>query len=93
LKAASHQDEICNFLQWIIIVATVGSIRVAAGEKKARNSYTRFISKLSAGGFYILIGGLLPALILPFSPMGALVIFLIGAGNSFYLAWLNSRLK
>lgn len=79
------------FVSVLFITATVGQIRVAAGEKNAKNLYTRFLGKLSLVGFYALVVGLLPALIFPFSLIGALFILLMSLGIVFFLALLHSR--
>jgi len=62
-----------------------------AGEKNAKNLYTRFLGKLSLVGFYALVVGLLPALIFPFSLIGALFILLMSLGIVYFLALLYTR--
>jgi len=62
----------------LFIVSTVGLIRLAAGEKDTKDKYSRFMEYLASAGFIVLIMILLPALVLPFSLIGAIVVFIIG---------------
>jgi hypothetical protein len=79
------------FVSVLFIIATVGYIRVAAGEKNAKNPYTWLLGKLSLVGFYSLVLGLLPGLIYPFSSNGALFIFLLSLGIVILLAKLHPK--
>lgn len=60
------------------IISTVGAIRIASGEKKPKDSFSRFNTMVADAGLYGLIIALLPGLILPFSFYGAVVTFATG---------------
>jgi len=75
----------------LFIVPSVGYIRAAAGEFNVPTTYTRYLGKLAEVGFYLLIIGLLPALILPFSTIGAAIVFIFSLVTVLVMAALYSK--
>jgi len=58
-----------------LIVASVGMIRVAAGEKTVDHIFSKFMNLFATIGYFGLLA-LLPLLLYPFSHVGAVALFL-----------------
>lgn len=64
------------FTSTLFILATVGTIKIAAGEKNLDSLFTKITTILADAGFYAFLIILLPLLILSFSLNGSILIFL-----------------
>jgi hypothetical protein len=61
----------------LFIVASVGNIRIAARKIDSKSKYSGFIGIVSDIGFVGLVVVMLPAMVLPISFYGALIVFII----------------
>ena len=61
----------------LFIVASVGNIRIAARKIDSKAKYSRFIGIVSDIGFVGLVVVMLPAMVLPISFYGSLIVFII----------------
>jgi hypothetical protein len=61
----------------LFIVASVGNIRIAARKIDSKSKYSGFIGIVSDIGFVGLVVVMLPAMVLPISFYGSLIVFII----------------